>query len=141
MQRCGCTEFTRMKDKTESSWWYVVVAFACCVALVWLCGGMPDWSTLQSYWPTTIRVATNINSSWLPDEERTCQSYPIRGGSRLAAIVCNPLGTHLDPTGLHLDHNIPVTFWGDLNRRITSDWMCRREKDIFKDKFVCRAIN
>jgi TPR repeat protein len=86
-----------------------------------------------SYWPTTIRVDTDMDSFWLPDEERTCQTHPNDNG-RIAVVACNPSGSHRD-------HNIPVTFWGDPNRDTVSDWKCRREKSIFSDKFVCRAIN
>ena len=84
---------------------------------------------LFSYWPTTIRVDTDMDSFWLPDEERTCQTYPNDNGG-IAVVACNPSGSHRD-------HNIPVTFWGDPNRDTVSDWKCRRESD----KFVCRAID
>ena len=82
-----------------------------------------------SYWPTTIRVDTDMDSFWLPDEERTCQTHPNDNG-RIAVVACNPSGSHRD-------HNIPVTFWGDPDRNTVSDWKCRRESD----KFVCRAID
>jgi TPR repeat protein len=88
---------------------------------------------LRSYWSTTIRVDADMDSFWLPDEERTCKTYPDDKG-RVSVVACNASGTHRD-------HNIPVTFWGDLDRNIISDWKCRREKGIFKDEFVCRAIN
>lgn len=82
----------------------------------------------QSYWATTIRVDTDINSSWLPDEERTCQTYPDVKG-RVSVIACSSTGSR--------DHNIPVKFWGGVDRNTVSDWRCRRESD----NFVCRAIN
>ena len=90
-------------------------------------------SQLHSYWSTTVRVDTDMDSFWLPDEERTCKTYPDAKG-RVAVVACNESGSHRD-------HNIPVTFWGDLDRNAISDWKCRREKDTFKDEFVCRAIN
>jgi hypothetical protein len=40
---------------------------------------------LSSYWPTTIRVDTDMDSFWLPDEERPCQTYPGDKG-RVAGI-------------------------------------------------------
>ena len=81
----------------------------------------------SSYWPTTLRVDTDMNSSWLPDEERTCQTYPDDQG-KVARVVC-------DSSGSRQDHNIPVRFWGGVARSKISDWVCRRESD----KFVCRA--
>jgi hypothetical protein len=53
---------------------------------------------LSSYWPTTIRVDTDMDSFWL---------------------------------------NIPVQFWGGVDRNTVSNWKCRREKD----DFICRAID
>jgi hypothetical protein len=82
-----------------------------------------------SYWPTTIRVDTDMDSFWLNNEERTCQTYPDSKG-RIAAVVCNPSGSHHD-------HNIPVKFWGGVNRNAVTDWNCRREND----EFVCRATD
>ncbi|MGA3081513.1 MAG: tetratricopeptide repeat protein [Terracidiphilus sp.] len=94
----------------------------------------PDLSgELHSYWSTTVRVDTDMDSIWLPDEERTCKTYPDDKG-KVAIVACNISGSHRD-------HNIPVTFWGDIERNMISDWRCRREKNIFKDEFVCRAIN
>jgi hypothetical protein len=84
---------------------------------------------LLSYWPTTIRVDTDMDSFWLADEERICQTYPNDKG-RIAVVACNPSGSHRD-------RNIPVRFWGDPDRNSVSDWKCRRESD----KFVCRAID
>jgi hypothetical protein len=92
-----------------------------------------EGSEIRSYWPTTIRVDTDMDSFWLPDEERTCQTYPNDKG-RIAVVACNRSGSHRD-------HNIPVKFWGDPDRDIVSDWKCRREKSIFSDTFVCRAID
>lgn len=88
---------------------------------------------LSSYWPTTLRVHTDIDSSWLPDEERTCQTYPDNEG-RITAVACNISGSHRD-------HNIPVEFWGGIDRNTVSGWRCRREKSLLADRFVCRAIN
>ena len=82
-----------------------------------------------SYWPTTIRVDTDMDSFWLVNEERTCQTYPDDKG-RVAVVSCNTSGSHKD-------HNIPVKFWGGVDRNTVSDWKCRRESD----QFVCRAIN
>lgn len=130
-----------MKDEDEKfHWWYIAIIIGSIVGIVWLerlpePGEAPPPS-LRSYWPTTIRVATNMDSFWLPDEERTCQTYPSSNGT-VASVVCNPLGTRLNPAVLHLNHNIPVTFWGDLDRNTISDWNCRREGD----KFVCRAVD
>jgi hypothetical protein len=87
---------------------------------------------LDSFWSTTVRADTDMNSSWLPDEERTCQTYPDDKG-RVAAVTC-------DATP-HETHNIPVVFWGGVDRNTVSNWKCRREKGIFDDKFVCRAID
>jgi len=88
---------------------------------------------ISSYLSTTIRVDTDMDSFWLPDEERICQSYPDDKG-KVSVIGCNPTGTHRD-------HNIPVKFWGGVERNTTSDWKCRREKDLLSDEFVCRAID
>ena len=35
-------------------------------------------SQLHSYWSTTVRVDTDMDSFWLPDKERTCKTYPRR---------------------------------------------------------------
>ena len=35
---------------------------------------------LSSYWPTTLRVDSDIDSSWLPDEERTCTTPTMAEG-------------------------------------------------------------
>ena len=84
------------------------------------------WS---SYWSTTLRVNTDMDSFWLNGEERTCQTYPDAEG-RIGAVACNN-------TGSHRDRNIPVKFWGGVDRNTVSDWKCRREGD----EFVCRAID
>lgn len=84
---------------------------------------------IYSYWPTTIRIDTDMDSSWLPDEERTCQTYPDDKG-RIAIVACTSGGSHRE-------HNIPVRFWGGVDRNKVSDWKCRRESD----QFVCRAID
>jgi len=87
----------------------------------------------SSYWPTTLRVDTDMDSFWLPNEERTCQTLPGDDG-RLAVVACSA-------TGSHRDHNIPVKFWGGVDRNTVSDWKCRREKGILDDQFVCRAVD
>ncbi len=87
---------------------------------------------IHSYWSTTVRVNTDMDSFWLPDEERTCQTSPDDKG-RVATVTC-------DATA-HAIHNIPVEFWGGVERNAVSNWKCRREKDIFQDQFVCRAID
>jgi hypothetical protein len=88
---------------------------------------------LHSYWSTTIRVDTDMDPSWLPNEERTCQTQPDDKG-KVAGVACNPSGSHRE-------HNIPVTFWGGVERNTISDWKCRREKSFLTDEFVCRAID
>jgi hypothetical protein len=93
-----------------------------------------EGSKIRSYWPTTIRVDTDMDSFWLPDEERTCQTYPNDKG-RIAVVACSQSGSH------RRDHNIPVTFWGDPDRNTVSDWKCRREKGVLSDTFACRAID
>jgi hypothetical protein len=88
---------------------------------------------IRSYISTTIRVDTDMESSWLPDEERTCQTYPD-GKGRVATVSCNgEASTHA--------HNIPVKFWGGVDRNAPSDWKCRREKTLLSDEFVCRATD
>ena len=84
---------------------------------------------IYSYLPTKLRVDTDMDSFWLNNEERTCQTYPD-GKGRVAVVACNASGSHRD-------HNIPVTFWGGVDRNIVSDWKCRREGD----DFVCRALD
>jgi hypothetical protein len=87
---------------------------------------------IYSYWSTTVRVNTDMDSSWLPNEERTCQTHPDEKG-RVDIVVCN-----LMPEGIWgVKHNIPVKFWGGVDRNTVSDWKCRREGDTF----VCRAID
>jgi hypothetical protein len=82
----------------------------------------------HSYWATTIRVDTDMDSFRLLNEERTCQTFPDDKG-RVATVTC-------DATP-HTRHNIPVKFWGGVDRDTASDWKCTREKD----EFVCRAID
>ena len=84
---------------------------------------------LSSYWPTTVRVDTDMDSFWLQGEERTCQTYPD-GNGRVSVVACNDSGSHRN-------HNIPVKFWGGVDRNTVSSWRCRREGD----DFVCRALN
>ena len=88
---------------------------------------------IYSYWPTTLRVDTDMDSFWLPEEERTCMTYPGEKG-RIAVVACNP-------TGSHRERNIPVKFWGGVNRNTVSSWKCRRDKSLLTDEFVCRAID
>lgn len=82
-----------------------------------------------SYWPTTVRVETDMDSFWLNNEERTCQTVPDDNG-RVARVTCNSSPSHQT-------HNIPVKFWGGVDRNTVSDWKCRREGD----EFVCRATD
>jgi type IV secretory pathway VirB10-like protein len=84
---------------------------------------------LSSYWPTTLRVDTDMDSFWLPNEERPCQTYPDANG-RVSTVACNE-------TGSHRDHNIPVKFWGGVDRDTISNWKCRRESE----EFICSAID
>ena len=88
-----------------------------------------DDAQLSSYWPTTLRVDTDMDSFWLNNEERTCQTLPDDKG-RVARVNCNGNASHQD-------HSIPVKFWGSVDRHTISDWKCRREGD----EFVCRAID
>lgn len=84
---------------------------------------------LSSYWSTTLRVDTDMDSFWLNNEERTCQTHPDDKG-RVAVVACNASGSHRD-------HNIPVKFWGGVDRNTVSEWKCRREGG----DFVCRALD
>jgi hypothetical protein len=84
---------------------------------------------LWSYWPTTLRVDANMDPFWLPNEERICQSYPNDKG-RVSLVSC-------PASESRSTHNIPIRFWGGVDRGITSDWECRREGD----EFACRAVN
>jgi hypothetical protein len=86
-------------------------------------------ASLSSYVPTTIRVDTDMDSFWLNNEERNCQTYPDNAG-RVAVVGCNA-------TGNHREHNIPVRFWGGVDRNTVSNWKCRRESE----NYVCRAID
>jgi len=61
-----------------------------------------DDAQLSSYWPTNIRVDTDMDSFWLQHEERSCQTYPD-AKARVAVVACNTSGSHRD-------HNIPVKF-------------------------------
>jgi hypothetical protein len=82
-----------------------------------------------SYWPTTLRVDTDMDSFWLNNEERTCTTFPDDKG-RVARVDCSANGSHQN-------HSIPVRFWGGVDRDVVSNWKCRREGD----GFVCRAID
>jgi len=88
-----------------------------------------DDAQLSSYWPTTLRVDTDMDSFWLNNEERTCTTSPDDKG-RVARVNCSANASHQD-------HSIPVKFWGSVDRNTRSDWKCRREGD----EFVCRAID
>jgi len=92
-----------------------------------------DDAEVYSYWPTTLRVDTDIDSSWLNDEERTCQTYPDKKG-RVSVVACNASDSRKD-------HNIPVRFWGGVDRNTVSDWICRKEVFLLNQTFVCRAID
>jgi hypothetical protein len=87
---------------------------------------------IHSYFSTTVRVDTDMNASWLPNEERTCKTLPDEKGE-IATVVCSESS--------HETHNIPVEFWGSVDRKTVSNWKCRREKDVLSDEFVCRAID
>ena len=69
----------------------------------------------------------------LSDEERICQTYPDSKG-RVSTVKCSA-------TGDGATRNIPVDFWGGVNRNAVSNWKCRREKSLLDDRFVCRAID
>jgi hypothetical protein len=85
-----------------------------------------DVSSFNSYWPTTIRVDTDMDSFWLLNEERVCQTHPGDKG-RVSVVSCNAIGSHRD-------HNIPVRFWGSVDRNIVSSWKSRGESDEFNCK-------
>ena len=74
---------------------------------------------IHSYWATTVRVDTDMDSFWLPDEERTCQTFPDNKG-RVATVTC-------DATS-HATHNIPVKFWGGVDRDTVSNWKAVERK-------------
>lgn len=76
----------------------------------------------SSYWPTTVRVGTDMDSFWLNNEERTCQSFPDVKG-RVSVVACNDSGNHRG-------HNIPVRFWGGVDRNTVSDWKCPRGRQL-----------
>jgi len=84
---------------------------------------------VYSYWPTTLRVDTDMDSFWLNNEERICTTSPDDKG-KVARVNCSANASHQD-------HSIPVKFWGSVDRDTVSEWKCRREGD----DFVCRAIN
>lgn len=88
-----------------------------------------DDAQSSSYWPTTLRVETDMDSFWLNNEERTCVTAPDDKG-RVTRVTCST-------NAAHQDHSIPVKFWGGVDRNTVSDWKCRREAD----EFVCRAID
>jgi hypothetical protein len=82
-------------------------------------------SERSSFRPTTIRVFADVDSSWLQNEERTCVTLPGANG-RVETVKCEVN---------HDFHNIPIKFWGSVDRNQVSSWNCRREGD----DFVCRA--
>jgi hypothetical protein len=84
---------------------------------------------VSSYWPTTLRVNTDMDSFWLNNEERTCQTFPDDKG-RITRVTCSENASHQV-------HSIPVKFWGGVDRNTVSNWNCRREGD----EFVCRSID
>jgi hypothetical protein len=88
-----------------------------------------DDAQASSYWPTTLRVDTDMDSFWLNNEERTCRTFPDDKG-RVARVNCSENVSHQY-------HSIPVKFWGGVDRDTVSNWKCRREGD----EFVCGAIN
>ena len=88
-----------------------------------------DDAEVNSYWATTLRVESDMDSFWLNNEERTCRTFPDDKG-RVARVNCSANASHQD-------HSIPVKFWGGVDRDTVSDWKCRREGD----DFVCRAID
>ena len=47
-----------------------------------------------------------MDSFWLLNEERVCQTFPDDKG-KVSVVSCNE-------TGSHRDHNIPVKFWATL---------------------------
>jgi hypothetical protein len=126
-----------MTAQMDSHWLTVAIVIAGCIMVVVVLSAPEkpaqskanDDSYFDSYWPTTIRVDTDMDSFWLVNEERVCQTFPGDKG-KIAVVSCNA-------TGSHRDHNIPVRFWGSVDRNTVSSWKCRRETD----EFVCRAIN
>jgi hypothetical protein len=90
-------------------------------------------SEIYSYISSTLRVDTDMDSYWLPDEERTCQTSPNAKG-KVAMVTCNV------DSSVHA-HNIPVKFWGAVDRDVSSSWKCRRMKDLISDEFVCKALD
>lgn len=73
------------------------------------------------------RVETDMNLSWLPNEERTCLIYSD-DTDKAQLVNCS--------TGGDKTHNIPVGFCGDVTEKV-SEWKCRRDGD----EFVCGAIS
>jgi hypothetical protein len=123
------TAITRARNVVMTVVWYVLIGAAFYLVAVMRdeSGGERTW--IHSYWPTTVRVDSDMDSFWLNNEERTCQTHPDDNG-RVAVVACNTSGSHPD-------HNIPVKFWGGVDRNTVSDWKCRREGE----GFVCRALD
>ena len=86
----------------------------------------------SSYISTTLRVDTDMNASWLPDEQRTCSSLPGRD-RKVVQVSCDSDAKPI--------HNIPIKFWGGTERGTVSTWRCTRNKSLLDDEFVCRAID
>jgi hypothetical protein len=126
----------KLFDPERFTWIDFLIVVICIAVMIWLGGKLDNgttYSALRRYWPTSIRVDTDMDSSWLKGEERTCQTYPNNEGS-IDIVACNPSGTHRD-------HNIPVTFWGySYSYIFISKWKCRKENTILGDEFACRAI-
>ena len=110
------------QDHPLARGWPILLVFA----LVWIGIAVLENPSFHS---TTLRVDTDIDEFWLNGEERVCQTYPD-GKGRVATVACNP-------TSSRRDRNIPVKFWGSVDRNAVSDWNCRRQGDYF----VCRAID
>lgn len=87
----------------------------------------------KNYRSTTIRVNTDMNQGWLNEERRNCTSYPNDRG-RVSTLSCSDNLTRAD-------RNIPVTFWGKVDRGHPSIWKCERQKNLLDDRFVCWALD
>ena len=85
---------------------------------------------LSSYWPTTVRVDTDMDSFWLVNEERMCKTYPDDKG-RVSVVSCKPSDSYKD-------HNIPVKFWGEW----TGTWSLTGDAaENLTSSFVARSTN
>jgi hypothetical protein len=88
---------------------------------------------IMSYWPTTMRVDTDMSNSWLDQEERACTSSPEDRTGSIYWILCSGP----DRSSLR---NIPVTFYGDTTRGVQSDWKCRKSTFLGETRFACYAV-